>query len=112
MTYSLHISNVGLVEASQATAVWTLPANLTVLTKTLSASGGETSINGRVVYWMGDVASGETVGVQVCGLTLEALQPGWLSSAAVLDEGVTEVLVRGHTLALRPVRVYFPVLMR
>ena len=112
VTYSLHIRNAGLGEASQATAVWTLPANLTLLTNTLRASGGEVSMGGRVVHWVGSVAAGETISVQWGGLTLAALQPGWLSSAAVLDDGVTEVLVRGHALALRPVTVYFPVLMQ
>jgi uncharacterized repeat protein (TIGR01451 family) len=112
VTYTLQIHNGGLVTAPNASSEWTLPANLTVLTSTLAATGGSVSLNDHVVRWSGSVAAGETITLSLTTLTLANLRGSWLSSAAVLDDGVTEVLVRGHQLELRPMLFYLPIVMR
>ncbi len=112
VTFSLSIRNSGLADAVGATAAWTLPACVTVLTDTLQATGGAAILTGRLVDWSGDVTAGDTVTVSLVVLTLPGLEQEWLSSGAVLDDNVTVVVVRGHVLELRPARIYLPIVLR
>ncbi len=111
VTYTLRIFNSGPAAAAAA-AYWTLPSDLVLVTGTLRASAGDAALDGRLVHWSGGLAPGEVATVGLKALTFPGAERGWLSSAAVLDDGVTEVLVRGHVLKLRPLATYFPVMMR
>jgi uncharacterized repeat protein (TIGR01451 family) len=112
VTYTLRIHNSGPASAADAAADWTLPSDLVLLADTLQASGGDADLEGRLVHWEGSIASGEIVTLRLQALTFPGADGGWLSSAAVLKDGVTEVIVRGHVLELRPLRYYLPVMMR
>lgn len=112
VSYALLIQNSGSAATHAATGDWTLPTDLIVMTETLQASSGLAILDGDTVRWTGQIAPDEAVSVGIQALTLTRLEHDWLSSAAVLDDGMTETIVRGHILELKPLSYYFPVVMR
>ncbi len=112
VSYTLLIRNGGPAGAPAAMAHWLLPAGLTVLSDTLQVSSDAATLDGRQVEWSGSLAAGEVVTVSVAALTLPGLDRLWFSSSAVLDDGLTELLVRGHLLEVRPLRFYLPLIFR
>lgn len=112
VTYTLLIRNGGPAPAPAASAAWTLPSELTLLTGTLQWTGGSANLEDQLVGWSGSVAAGQTITVTLTGLTLPSLEGRWLPSAAVLDDGGTELLVRANVLELQPALVYLPIVLR
>jgi uncharacterized repeat protein (TIGR01451 family) len=112
VTFTLHLHNEGLVVASSASATWMLPDGTDVLTTTLQTSSGIATIDERQVVWDGEIGVGESITIRVSALTQPGPYLGWLMSTAVLDDGETDLVVRAHTVELRPHQAYLPIVMR
>lgn len=111
VTYTLRIENSGVTAATPANATLHLPQRLHPLTDTLQADTGNVTLQDHQVDWRGRLEPGETVSVS---LTLtQTLRYGvWLPATAVLDDGVTDVIVRDGLYYPVTYRFYFPVFTR
>ncbi len=112
VTYTLVIQNSGLVAATAASAIWTLPADVELLLATLQSTGGNVTVVDHQLIWTGELAVGESATVSLAVSTPPDLRQGWLSSAAVLDDGETDLLVRASVVELRPLFSYLPIIVR
>jgi uncharacterized repeat protein (TIGR01451 family) len=112
VTYTLEISNGGLAAATEASAVWTLPEDVELLLDTLQSSAGSINIQNHQLVWTGELAVGESATVSIAVSTPPDLQRDWISSAAVLEDGETDLLVRSAVVELRPLFSYLPIIVR
>jgi hypothetical protein len=85
-----------------------LPDELTAITDTLNASAGNSQLANKRVFWQGDLEAGDTVTVSLALTRETTTYSVWLPATAVIQDGVTDTLVRDIQLYLPPVIGYFP----
>lgn len=108
VTYTLTLQNSGLAATDALSTTLYLPDRLMPVTDTLQASrGGYTLTNGRVL-WTTDLAPGERVTASLMLTRTASAHETMLPTAVVIQDGVTQTLLREHRLQLLPFRRYFP----
>lgn len=109
VTYTLILENLGLSAAEMATATVHLPQSLNVLTNSLGSGGGTASLGNHNLVWRGALAAGEMLSVSVTLSRTVSLSPIWLPATAVIQDGLTDLLVRYVQPQAPPFRYYLPV---
>ncbi|MCI0727617.1 MAG: carboxypeptidase-like regulatory domain-containing protein [Chloroflexi bacterium] len=114
LTYTLTLINSGFAPGANGliSATVRLPDDLGLLTDTLSVSSGQATITGRRLAWSGGILPGEVVTVSVVMTAGLPSFPTWMPATAVIEDGVTEALVRDGAFYLVPYQVYFPAIAK
>lgn len=110
LTYTLVVSNSGLA-AANAQFQLRLPDVASPLTDTLHSSSGAASLHKRRVSWQGVVAPGGAVTTTMV-LTYTPRVDVWLVGTAVVDDGVTQPVIKQLQLYLPPYQYYLPLAVR
>lgn len=110
LTYTLVVSNTGLA-AANARIDLRLPDAATPITETLHSSSGAVTLSQHRVRWLGILAPGDTVTTTVV-LTYTPRVDVWLAGTAVVDDGVTQPVIKQLQLYLPPFQYYFPFSVR
>jgi hypothetical protein len=112
-TYTLHLANSGLAAADVVSAVVRLPNELSPLTDTLSSSAGTGILSDtHHLVWTGNLDVGATVTISLVLTHTISVKPDWLMATAVIQDGVTDTIVRSHQLFLLPYPQYLPLIAR
>ncbi|MCB9432574.1 MAG: S8 family serine peptidase [Ardenticatenaceae bacterium] len=110
LTYTLVVSNSGLA-AANAQIELRLPDAASPITDTLHSSDGTTTLKQHRVNWQVAVAPGDTVTTTIV-LTYTPRVDVWLAGTAVVDDGVTQPVIKHLQLYLPPYQYYFPFSVR
>lgn len=89
-----------------------LPEALHPLTETLSVNAGAASLDAVGIHWEGEMAPGEVVTVSLVLTADWGAELRWLPFVVVIDDQVTDPLVRDAVLPLTPYPHYFPLIRR
>lgn len=106
--YLLTLRNSGLTAATNISAYMRLPDDLTILTGTLLTTAGVTWLEGRHVYWQGDLAPGQFAMVRIVTRRQVERRDHWLPALAVIRDGVTGTVLKEQLLHLPPYKQYLP----
>jgi uncharacterized repeat protein (TIGR01451 family) len=111
VTYTLTLSNVGLLAADEVTAVLRLPDSLIPITDTLQSQDGQATLADQRITWLGGLTPGETLTISLAlSRTMNLSEPDWISAAAYIADNVTEPVVRAQVSHLPPYRYYLPII--
>jgi uncharacterized repeat protein (TIGR01451 family) len=108
IAYLLTVRNTGLTAANNITANMRLPDELTVLSATLLATSGHTWAEGQRILWQGQLAPGQSAMIRVIALREEVMGERWLAATAVIQDGITNTILKEQILHLSPYKLYFP----
>lgn len=106
--YLFTLRNSGLTVATNISAYMRLPDDLTILTGTLLATAGVTWLEGRHVYWQGDLSPGQFAMVRIVTRRQVDRRDQWLPALAVIQDGVTGTVLKEQLLHLPPYKQYLP----
>jgi hypothetical protein len=110
--YQLVLMNGGLAPATVTSATLRLPDSLGLLTDTLQMSEGTAEIDGRFLFWEGEIDVNQAVTVSIMMTTPLKIYPLWLPATAVIDDDVTAVTVKDSLLFLIPHQSYLPAIAK
>ncbi|MEZ4513756.1 MAG: S8 family serine peptidase [Chloroflexota bacterium] len=106
LTYTLVVSNSGLA-AANAQIELRLPDAASPITDTLHSSSGTVTLKQHRVSWQVGLALGDTVTTTIV-LTYTPRVDVWLAGTAVVDDGLTQPVIKQLQLHLPPYQYYFP----
>lgn len=109
VTYTLHLQNNGLTAAGNISTVVNLPPAMFPITSSLTSSGGTAFLSDHRIHWQGALSPGGEVTVTLALARIPAAQEEKIPATAVIQDGVTSVILRESWLDLLPYRQYFPV---
>lgn len=114
VAYLLTVRNGGLVATGVISANIRLPDDLTVWPGTLRATGGQTWLEERRVFWQGSLAPGQEVMVRIITSRNEdeTYRDWWLPATAVLQDGVTGTVLKEQILHLPAHKQYLPLMFK
>jgi uncharacterized repeat protein (TIGR01451 family) len=107
ITYTLRLLNVGPTAAGLVTATLPLPKGMQTLTDTLHHTAGEVSLDFSRLLWTGSMQPEQVVSASIA-LTRPLALDGWVSTAAILEDGIGDPLVLPGVYFLPPYRSFFP----
>jgi hypothetical protein len=109
ISYSLFLVNNGSA-GGQITATVHLPDSVNYITMTLQSQSGLTHLTDSGYSWHGDLGPSETVTVSMVVTVPLIARSDWLSAAAYIDDGLTNVIVREEFVQFQPYLHFFPAL--
>lgn len=112
ITYTLQLHNGGLAAANAVTAAIRLPDALFPQPYTLITDKGTTTLKNRRVLWEGDLSPNQSAIVSLVLTQTLATRPQWLSATAVIQDGVTDTIVRDIQFILAPYATYYPFIVK
>lgn len=114
VAYLLTVRNGGLAATGVISANMRLPDDLTVWPGTLRATGGQTWLEERRVFWQGSLAPGQEVMVRIITSRDEdeTYRDWWLPATAVLQDGVTGTVLKEQILHLPAHKQYLPLMFK
>ncbi len=108
-TYTVALENVGLIAASEISAVVSLPNTFHIVTDTLTSSAGTPSVDDRRLYWAGNLDIAETITMTLV-LTRETTAVSqWVAATALVDDGFTTPTFFAEWAYLPVYTRYFPI---
>jgi hypothetical protein len=108
LTYTLQLHNSGLAATNAISAVVRLPDELAPLTDTLRMSQGVGRLDNHRLLWQADLDPNGTITASLVLTREVTAQPSWLSATAVIQDGVTDTVLRHSQLYLAPHTQYLP----
>lgn len=111
LTYTIELSNVGSNNYLSASAYNPLPAEISYVPNSLSASGGSAIYGSGVITWTGSLNAGQTVTLTYQALVNEDLfPPASIENSAQLSAGSFSFTISAKALVGLP--VFLPMCMR
>jgi len=108
VTYTVLIDNNGPGAASNVSATIRLPDQLIPVSNTFSVSQGSGQLQGSSILWQGGVVPGDVITVSLVMSREITISPSWLGATAVIDDGISDPIIRNILVHLPPYRFYFP----
>lgn len=108
ITYTLQLHNSGLAATNTISAVVRLPDELTPLTDTLHLSQGVGRLDDHRLLWQADLNPNETITASLVLTREVTAQPSWLLATAVIQDGVTDTVLRHSQFYITPYTQYLP----
>ncbi len=108
ITYSLSLQNDTPIEARNITATLRLPDSLHPLTETLATNLGNIDLLDHNIIWNGSIAKRQDVTATLV-LTRSTFLDFWLPATTVIEDGLTDPLIRHDLQYLPPYQSFFPV---
>jgi hypothetical protein len=106
LAYTLVVSNSGLATAA-AKIELRLPDAASPITPTLTSSSGTAQLKNRRIRWQVSLTPGGTATTTIV-LTYTPRVDVWLAATAVMDDGVTQPVIKQLQLYLPPYQYFFP----
>ncbi len=110
--YTIHISNAGASSISNVVVTDTLPAELTYVNGTLTATDGIVGYASGVITWTGSVNAGGLVTLQFEAASLPGESMGTVITNTAIISGNAELISRSATTTLTPATLFLPFVAR
>jgi uncharacterized repeat protein (TIGR01451 family) len=111
LTYTLRVSNTGVVDAL-VTATNALPDSLALVPATLQASSGITQTDGRAIAWTVPVSVGEAAALTYTALITQVPSGFVVHNRATLDDGLGHLLSLDAPAMIKGLPLYLPIILK
>jgi uncharacterized repeat protein (TIGR01451 family) len=112
LTYTISVLNNAMIDAALARLTDTLPANLSLVNGSLTASSGGLGIQGQMITWTGAINSSQTVLITYAARLADAIPLGTLvTNPLTIDDGTGVVFNTSATVKVGG-SVFLPLVMK